>query len=285
MPNSGAFRSLHCLIYKVLAPSAQRRNIYYLSTTFSVCQVLFSTFFEVVFYLAAFRFAEKLSDYIRPFLACQALFSSFQKFFQRRLTEARPLTDSLLTITDHSPFVNTFFPDFAKYFLLRKKQAGIYRIRSASFFFFCDQIIQPIRFGNSPAALALSCFCGIVQSDAALVLSARELETVTPLDGSRAASFLFLCCYNCPHRTPWRLWKRSDRCGQIFYSDSFEKQKKRQSFDCRFVLALPIFPGRLQPSIVGRIELNFRVRDGNGWTLDLINTNYSIDTPWKLNKV
>ena len=40
------------------------------------------------------------------------------------------------------------------------------------------------------------------------------------------------------------------------------------------VLALPIFPGRLQPSIVGRSELNFRVRDGNGWTLTLINTNY-----------
>ena len=40
------------------------------------------------------------------------------------------------------------------------------------------------------------------------------------------------------------------------------------------VLALPIFPGRLQPSIVGRSELNFRVRDGNGWTLALINTNY-----------
>ena len=40
------------------------------------------------------------------------------------------------------------------------------------------------------------------------------------------------------------------------------------------VLALPIFPDRLQSSIVGRIELNFRVRDGNGWTLALINTNY-----------
>ncbi len=39
------------------------------------------------------------------------------------------------------------------------------------------------------------------------------------------------------------------------------------------MLALPIFPGRLQPSIVGRSELNFRVRDGNGWTLTLINTN------------
>ena len=43
--------------------------------------------------------------------------------------------------------------------------------------------------------------------------------------------------------------------------------------DVLSVLALPIFPGRLQPSIVGRSELNFRVRDGNGWTLALINTN------------
>ena len=50
--------------------------------------------------------------------------------------------------------------------------------------------------------------------------------------------------------------------------------KKRTSKDVRFVLALPIFPGRLQPSIVGRSELNFRVRDGNGWTLALISTNY-----------
>ena len=40
------------------------------------------------------------------------------------------------------------------------------------------------------------------------------------------------------------------------------------------MLALPIFPARLQASIVGRNELNFRVRNGNGWTLILINTNY-----------
>ena len=39
------------------------------------------------------------------------------------------------------------------------------------------------------------------------------------------------------------------------------------------MLALPIFPARLQASIVGRNELNFRVRNGNGWTLILINTN------------
>ena len=41
------------------------------------------------------------------------------------------------------------------------------------------------------------------------------------------------------------------------------------------MLALPILPGRYQPSIVGRGELNYRVRNGNGWTLVLISTNCS----------
>ena len=40
-----------------------------------------------------------------------------------------------------------------------------------------------------------------------------------------------------------------------------------------YMLALPIFPVRLQTSIFGADELNFRVRDGNGWTLTAINTN------------
>ena len=35
----------------------------------------------------------------------------------------------------------------------------------------------------------------------------------------------------------------------------------------------PIFPGRFQPSIFGVDELNYRVRDGNGWTLITIDTN------------
>ena len=39
------------------------------------------------------------------------------------------------------------------------------------------------------------------------------------------------------------------------------------------MLALPIFTVRLQTSIFGRSELNFRVRNGNGWTLALISTN------------
>ena len=42
--------------------------------------------------------------------------------------------------------------------------------------------------------------------------------------------------------------------------------------------ALPIFPVRLQTSIFGRSELNFRVRNGNGWTLALISTDFFIAT-------
>ena len=41
-----------------------------------------------------------------------------------------------------------------------------------------------------------------------------------------------------------------------------------------FVSALPIFPGRCQPSIFGTSELNFRVRNGNGWTLTAISTDF-----------
>ena len=55
--------------------------------------------------------------------------------------------------------------------------------------------------------------------------------------------------------------------------EEYLKQSDLIGSDRFVVLALPIFPGRLQPSIVGRTELNFRVRDGNGWTLSLINTN------------
>ena len=60
-----------------------------------------------------------------------------------------------------------------------------------------------------------------------------------------------------------------------FLSRSYEYKKRSHSLEWLLsMLALPIFPGRLQPSIVGRSELNFRVRDGNGWTLALISTNY-----------
>ena len=37
-----------------------------------------------------------------------------------------------------------------------------------------------------------------------------------------------------------------------------------------------IFPGSRPPSIVSAIELNFRVRDGNGWDLKAIDTDYEL---------
>ena len=37
---------------------------------------------------------------------------------------------------------------------------------------------------------------------------------------------------------------------------------------------LPIFPGRLQPSIFGTTELNYCVRNGNRWDLCVIGTGY-----------
>ena len=36
----------------------------------------------------------------------------------------------------------------------------------------------------------------------------------------------------------------------------------------------PIFPGGCPPSIVSTSELNYRVRDGNGWTLIVIDTDF-----------
>ena len=60
----------------------------------------------------------------------------------------------------------------------------------------------------------------------------------------------------------------------MFYIlDYRSKNQSSQVTTLVFVLALPIFPARLQASIVGASELNFRVRDGNGWTLTAINTN------------
>ena len=49
------------------------------------------------------------------------------------------------------------------------------------------------------------------------------------------------------------------------------------------MLALPIFPGSRPPSIVGTHELNFCVRDGNRWTLAVINTNlFTFGDPYRI---
>ena len=58
------------------------------------------------------------------------------------------------------------------------------------------------------------------------------------------------------------------------------KKKKPQLLLQFFILCRHrlIFPGRFQPSIVSTDELNYRVRDGNGWTLIAKNTDYVCTT-------
>ena len=54
------------------------------------------------------------------------------------------------------------------------------------------------------------------------------------------------------------------------------KRKRAQQTLCSFVCwRRLIFPGRHQPSIVSTEELNYRVRNGNGWVLLVIGTNSS----------
>ena len=60
------------------------------------------------------------------------------------------------------------------------------------------------------------------------------------------------------------------------FSKKLSDKKKNRSYYCSsFALCRHrlIFPGRFQPSIVSTDELNYRVRDGNGWTLIAKNTD------------
>ena len=69
----------------------------------------------------------------------------------------------------------------------------------------------------------------------------------------------------------------------VFFIGSKKAVSEKLS-DRFIVLALPIFPGRRQPSIVGAGELNYRVRNGNGWTLTVIDTDNMVHLqglePW-----
>ena len=57
----------------------------------------------------------------------------------------------------------------------------------------------------------------------------------------------------------------------------YRKQTEVKRFRLTSVVScwrIPIFPGRLQPSIFGTTELNFCVRNGNRWTLCVNLTNF-----------
>ena len=108
---SGAFRSLHCLIYKVLAPSASAAER---MLSYHAARLLSSSFFN--FFRSSFsacrRPSAALSDssFIlpEPLEFVKLFFRSAWKFFQRLPLGLPPLSDS--------PFILPELPEFVKHF-------------------------------------------------------------------------------------------------------------------------------------------------------------------------
>ena len=141
--NSGAFRSLHCLIYKVLAAASVAECFLFYHTFLSLSST-FSTFFEVfsvlcslrfplqkalLFYHISFLLSSAFFNFFKVFSAldslpasssrkldylttsasvCQVLFSDSFEPFPSALQNPAPLSDSSLTIPNPPHFVNTF---------------------------------------------------------------------------------------------------------------------------------------------------------------------------------
>ena len=105
--------------------------------------------------------------------------------------------------------------------------------------------------------------------------SRRKFRVVRPGPEPGIGSALFPHTANAG-RSPFS--RRKFRTPKARGADRLGRRRKKTAArlgDCFLCWRTPIFPGRHQPSIFGTNELNFRVRDGNGWTLVVINTNYS----------
>ena len=82
------------------------------------------------------------------------------------------------------------------------------------------------------------------------------------------------------HKFKTVLFPSSALCPPIYIMNSTVntvsfKQKGNTSCFLALCWHRPIFPVRRQTSIFGSAELNFRVRNGYGWTLCDINTNFA----------
>ena len=86
------------------------RNIHYLTTSFSVCQVLFSTFFKIFFRtrLAGACRSEAWISYHISLALSSTFFDSFQNLF-RTQPLSRLSLESLITLPQLPAFVKPFF--------------------------------------------------------------------------------------------------------------------------------------------------------------------------------
>ena len=111
MPNSGAFRSLHCLIYKVLAAAfsvAERLLSYH---TFSSLSSTFFDFFQIFFVPARpLRLRLKACLFYHTLLNLSStFFDSFESFFLPDRS-FRFRFESLIILSRFLRFVKYFFP-------------------------------------------------------------------------------------------------------------------------------------------------------------------------------
>ena len=109
MSNSGAFRSLHCLIYKVLVPL---RSVAEHSLSYHIFLGLSSTFFNFFQSFLCFPFWGSCStaqlSYHRRFCLSSTFFDFFQNLF--RTGPAAGLSFDSLIMLPHLPdFVKPFF--------------------------------------------------------------------------------------------------------------------------------------------------------------------------------
>ena len=139
---SGAFRSLHCLIYKVLARPPQRRNVLYLTTSFGFCQALFSTFSK--FFRRLPRLSAALSDSPSSISELPEFVKHFFHFVEIffALSLARPPRfRQLAYYTRPFPFCQHIFPSFCCFFIFLSPAH-----QPAAFIFtFCRSIVGIIR--------------------------------------------------------------------------------------------------------------------------------------------
>ena len=150
--NSGAFRSLHCLIYKVLAPFRVRcgtftilpqafrfvkyffrlfsksffvpgspelaaRKLGYLTTSSLLCQVLFSILFKIFFVLNRCRaFRSRAWLLYHSFLLLSSPFFAFHKTFFKALGRTRLSATARLIYHTPAPLSIPFFLFFHVFF-------------------------------------------------------------------------------------------------------------------------------------------------------------------------
>ena len=122
--NSGAFRSLHCLIYKVLAPFRVRCGTFtILPQVFRFVKYFFRLFSKSFFVPGSPEpVARKLGYFTTSSRACQVLFSTFSKIFfvltRRRASRSKAWLVYHSSQLLSSPFF-TFLKAFSKLRFLR----------------------------------------------------------------------------------------------------------------------------------------------------------------------